>query len=407
MADTSGIRCLIVAPVDLLERRAGGIQSFVEGFVKFAPPDFDFEVVGIRRGRPDKVHDPGWRSVYVAGRQVRLLSVLMTDVGHGRSLVPLSLRFAWALFRLRTMIDTHGRVLQFHRPGTALPFLRAAAPRVHVIHYDLAQMSGRTGENRWRRFPGLLRLTDSLSLRRASAIVTVNEATAVSYAARRPEIADRVSFVPNWWDPTIFGRVAPDARATIRDRLMVLLGAAPDDRLVLSVGRLETTKDPALALETMRHSARRAHLVFLGDGSLRQKMQRLARESGLDGRVHFIGTLPQEGVADWMRAADALIVSSHSEAGPTSALEALGCGLPVVGTTVGRLPQLLHHGETGWLVPSRSAVDLAVGIDWASSLAGRPETACAEAAAPYQADRVLQPLFELHRELLQRAGNHP
>ncbi len=398
----AGVRCLIVAPVDLLSQRIGGIQSFVHGFIKFAPEDFGFEVVGV--AQRDGRGPVRWRDVEVAGRPVRFLPIVSgSGGGRHRSPVPLSLRLALAAGLRRREIDTAGRVLQFHRPGTALPFVGVRAPRIQFIHFDPAQVAGAGGENRWRRLPTILRAVDRLTLGGTAAVVPVSEASAHAYESDHPRLAGRVLFVPNWWDETVFGGVAAPDRGEARRRLLTGIGAEPDAQVILFVGRLEATKDPALAIEAYLEAAAgrpNRHLVVIGDGSLRRALEEQVSRAPASTQVAFLGVLQRSEVAAWMSAADALVIASRSEAGPTVALEALASGLPVVSTAVGRIRQLVRHAETGWIAPVGDAAELARGLEWAATVPQRPINAAEEAALPYRARSVLEPLYLLHRRLV-------
>ncbi|MFA3782681.1 N-acetyl-alpha-D-glucosaminyl L-malate synthase BshA [Melioribacteraceae bacterium 4301-Me] len=88
-------------------------------------------------------------------------------------------------------------------------------------------------------------------------------------------------------------------------------------------------------------------LVLIGDGPDRSECERLTRELDLQKDVIFLGK--QDGLADILNACDIFIMPSQSESFGLSALEAMACGLPVVSTSVGGLPELVVHNETGYI----------------------------------------------------------
>jgi N-acetyl-alpha-D-glucosaminyl L-malate synthase BshA len=90
-----------------------------------------------------------------------------------------------------------------------------------------------------------------------------------------------------------------------------------------------------------------AKLVLIGDGPDRSESERLARELGLQKDVIFLGK--QDGLAELLSAADLFLMPSQSESFGLSALEAMACGLPVVSSSVGGLPELVIHNETGFI----------------------------------------------------------
>ncbi len=88
-------------------------------------------------------------------------------------------------------------------------------------------------------------------------------------------------------------------------------------------------------------------LLLVGEGPERIPMQELARELGLQDGVVFLGE--QEGVDRILSCTDLYLLPSEQESFGLSALEAMSCGVPVIGANVGGLPELVRHGETGYI----------------------------------------------------------
>src|SRR3989339_1906771 len=106
-----------------------------------------------------------------------------------------------------------------------------------------------------------------------------------------------------------------------------------------------------------------AKLVLVGDGPDRSECERLARELDIHKDVVFLGK--QDGLTEILNAADIFLMPSQSESFGLSALEAMACGVPVVSSSVGGLPELNIHNETGYIAEigdvermSKYAVDL-------------------------------------------------
>jgi colanic acid/amylovoran biosynthesis glycosyltransferase len=155
--------------------------------------------------------------------------------------------------------------------------------------------------------------------------------------------------------------------------------------LILAVARLVEKKGlehliEACGLLAGRGSA--ARLEIVGAGPLRARLEHVAADVGAD--VAFHGALPQEGVLPLYRRAAAVclpcvVVSTGDRDGlPTSLLEAMALGAPVVSTRVGGIAELVRHGETGLLVPERDPEALADALErlladraLAAALAGR------------------------------------
>jgi N-acetyl-alpha-D-glucosaminyl L-malate synthase BshA len=90
-----------------------------------------------------------------------------------------------------------------------------------------------------------------------------------------------------------------------------------------------------------------AKLILGGDGPDRSECERLCRQLGLFEKVKFLGK--QDGLVEILNSADVFLIPSQSESFGLAALEAMACGLPVVSSSVGGLPELIRHNETGFI----------------------------------------------------------
>jgi N-acetyl-alpha-D-glucosaminyl L-malate synthase BshA len=104
-------------------------------------------------------------------------------------------------------------------------------------------------------------------------------------------------------------------------------------------------------------------LVLIGDGPERSRIERLVHERGLGGRVRFLGK--QLHVAPILQKTDLFLLPSETESFGLAALEALSCGVPVLASRVGGLPEVISDGKNGALVPlgdvaamARAAIDI-------------------------------------------------
>src|ERR1035437_15707 len=88
-------------------------------------------------------------------------------------------------------------------------------------------------------------------------------------------------------------------------------------------------------------------LLLIGDGPDRSECERLTRQLDLNDKVKFLGK--QEGLVEILSCSDLFLIPSQSESFGLAALEAMSCGLPVVSSSVGGLPELVKHNETGFI----------------------------------------------------------
>ncbi|MDP4115225.1 MAG: N-acetyl-alpha-D-glucosaminyl L-malate synthase BshA [Bacteroidota bacterium] len=90
-----------------------------------------------------------------------------------------------------------------------------------------------------------------------------------------------------------------------------------------------------------------AKLLLIGDGPDRSECERLSRELGVYESVKFLGK--QDALVELLNAADVFLIPSQSESFGLAALEAMSCGIPVVSSSVGGLPELIRHNESGFI----------------------------------------------------------
>ncbi|HUG49091.1 MAG TPA: glycosyltransferase family 4 protein [Candidatus Limnocylindria bacterium] len=378
-------------------------MNFIRGFVRYMPSDFEAEIVGIAVGEDHS--GSGWREITLAGRGVRFLPVARMPQARRSGRLPTKARIVAGMLRHRARIATAGRVAQIHAPAMDLSLLGRQVPTVRVVHNAPRDLATNRGESAWRRFAVGLYLAERLTFRRSSLVYFVNQKTYDEYAEAMTASASSMRYLPNFVDTSSFLPRFGEERSALRKELGNVVGVDPGAPWLLFAGRLDPQKDPLLALRSFVAAIQsdptsQARLLIAGDGTLRVVSERAVTEAGIVDRVAFTGTLPQETLAKLMSVADAFLLTSSFEAGPTVAYEALASGLPVVSTAVGEVPRLVRHGETGWLVGSADPAQLGAGILWALSRdRAVAAEACARSMAPYHLETVLKAFYDEHRRL--------
>ena len=135
----------------------------------------------------------------------------------------------------------------------------------------------------------------------------------------------------------------------------------PEDAVVIgTVGRLVPVKGHAILLDATRilqASIGNVALVLVGDGPLRKDLEANAKRLGLEKSVIFAGQ--QDQSYDFMNMMDVFVLPSLHEGIPMVVLEALALQRPVVATRVGGIPEVIEHGQTGFLAEPSDASSLA------------------------------------------------
>jgi D-inositol-3-phosphate glycosyltransferase len=169
----------------------------------------------------------------------------------------------------------------------------------------------------------------------------------------------RVSMVPAGFDPSAFW---PIGKALAR----VALGIAPDERVVLQLGRMVPRKGVDTVVRALRalqrdHGVSARLLIVGGDsqephGSTSGEIARLraiATEEGVSDRVSFVGSRGRDALRWYFSAADVFVSVPWYEPFGMTPVEAMACGTPVIGSNVGGIKFSVRDGETGYLVPPR------------------------------------------------------
>lgn len=127
--------------------------------------------------------------------------------------------------------------------------------------------------------------------------------------------------------------------------------AYPDEKIIMHISNFRPVKRVADVVDVFARVQEKvpARLVFVGEGPDMTKVQCQIRHMGLEDRVHFLGK--QDEIAQVISLADVLLLPSEKESFGLVALEAMACGVPTIGSLAGGIPELVTHGETGFLAP--------------------------------------------------------
>ena len=131
---------------------------------------------------------------------------------------------------------------------------------------------------------------------------------------------------------------------------------------LICVGRLCEAKGQLLLIEAAALLAGKGisfELVLAGDGPMRKDIETLVQAYGLAERVRITGWISSGQVREEILAARALVLPSFAEGLPVVIMEAMALRRPVLSTYVAGIPELVRHGEEGWLFPAGSVSELA------------------------------------------------
>ncbi|MDB4891755.1 MAG: glycosyl transferase, group 1 [Gemmatimonadetes bacterium] len=246
-------------------------------------------------------------------------------------------------------------------------------------------------------------VTNRLAYRLAHRVLGNSEQVGKSLVAVERVARERVVVVPNFVDDDAFHAASPEVLGGLRRDLDV-----PADALVVGiVARLSPIKDHRSLIKAVALLAPdfpKLVLVLIGSGPNRAELEAFAAAEGVTSIVRFAGQ--REPPPNLHSLFDVSVLCSLSEGFPNSVVEAMAAGRPVVGTTVGGVPDAVRNGENGILVPVQDPPALAAALAPLlrdSELRRRMgEAGRRIAREEFSASTVLPRLAALYRELATR-----
>lgn len=170
-----------------------------------------------------------------------------------------------------------------------------------------------------------------------------------------------IAVVHNGYDSSLF---YPIDKAMCRKSLNL----PADKKIILSVGDLIEIKGHKYLIESIPEVLKhRTDIICLiiGEGKQKNKLLKQIELAEMSNYVKLVGKKRHDEIPLWMNAADIFVLPSLKEGNPTVMLEALGTGLPFIGTKVGSIPEIIVSKEYGLLVDTNSSIDLKLNIIYA------------------------------------------
>lgn len=241
------------------------------------------------------------------------------------------------------------------------------------------------------------RFTDPLT----DLTTNVSQAAVDRYVRIKAAPPHRIRFVPNGVDTARY-LAQPEERVRLRAEMKL------NGQFVwLAVGRFQEQKDYPNMLHAFARAVggpgtQTARLMIAGGGPLEQQARDLAASLGVSDRVDFIGE--RSDVPQFMKMADAFVLSSAWEGMPLVLQEAAASGLPIVATRVGGNAEVAIEGCSALLVPAKNALALADAMSRMMAMPEAERRRMGEAGRRhvvenYEMDRVLDQWEGIYAEL--------
>ena len=174
---------------------------------------------------------------------------------------------------------------------------------------------------------------------------------------------------------------------------------------IVTVARLSPEKGLPFLIEAMkiaRHSVPDAELAIVGGGALEAELKAFTAEQSLQDVVHFLGAKPNAEAMAEVAKSEVFVLPSLGEGLGIVLLEAQALGMPVIGTRVGGIPDVIEHEKTGLLVPPSDAEAIASAVVRLLTDRALAERCVAEAKsrlAKFDWDKIAERYAALYQEL--------
>ncbi|MEP2650381.1 MAG: glycosyltransferase family 4 protein [Paraglaciecola sp.] len=389
-------KVVILYPADPLGAVASGIDTFIRGILRWAPSDISISLIGVT----DDVNNRPvgkWIKCDLGRSKFDFFAVGSLNKEGKRGKVPLLLKYMFGLLFYRPSLAAD--IVEFHRIEPSVIFYFCSKFKKNAFfHQDMQVLHNTKSDILWSRLPFLYFWLQDILIHRLDNIYCVRKEAVVSLKDRYRCISNRFQFTPTWVDSEIFYPVDKLLKHQRRRSLSI----TKDEKIIISVGRLDTQKQPLLLVQSFKrvlihHPS--AKLLFIGDGELRGELTQYIEQEDLSDSVVLKGIMSEKEVAFILSIANVFCLSSAYEGMPMSVLEALGSGVPVVTTNVGEVKLVIKNGVNGEIV-SQNEEDIALSL---ISILDNPSQysneAIVKSVKKYQPSKVLEPIFEKYRQL--------
>lgn len=391
----------IIYPGDPFGLKIGGPETFIKGFVKYAPDDFDIDFVGINT--EENRHEIGqWSDVVLGKRKFRFMPLFLEENADAKKIIPLSLRYTNALKSKRG--DFYDRVLIFNRIEPAVAFRKKQSRKIVVIHNDIEkQIKGKNSEVMWSKIPTVYFMLEKIVFRSMDFVYVVAKTTLDFYKSKYKNMQSKFSFIPTWVDTNIFYPVDV-TKLEIRKNLASVFKELPKEKKwILFVGRLQKQKAPLRLLDVFCDFLKKnpsSCLIVIGQGNERKNMEKYIKAKGIQKDIYFLGNIRQETLVKYYRASDVMLLTSNYEGMPMCVLEALGCGLPVVSTDVGEVGSIIKNGFSGEICRSFSPHSISNALsEVVNNYSIYTKHNCFNSISLYIPEKAMMPLYDKIREI--------
>lgn len=195
-----------------------------------------------------------------------------------------------------------------------------------------------------------------LALRTSDRITAVSQALAKETEETFGVQKQGIEIIPNFIDPNVYFPVEGVVNKCRK------YFAPEGERILAHISNFREVKRvvDVVNIFALVQKEVPSRLLLVGDGPEMKRVEQTVLRLGLEGKVLFLGK--QESVQEILQMADIFLLPSEQESFGLVALEAMACGVPVIASRVGGLPEVIRHGQTGFLAEVGDVVGMSRGV---------------------------------------------
>lgn len=352
------VKVLFIECSDFETFPLGGQLTYLKGLLRWI--DVEPYLVGVTlKGHVNRPRI--WQKKTISGIKCFFMSIGLVNPNAGflDGLAPYRLRFLLWLRRYRNAImDSKPDILFFQTQESILVFLNQCHPP-KVLRLAGATNPLKGSRFSWARGRAFQKVYEWVVTRqvlpRVTKVIAINR-DCVELCEKMGNF--NYSVIPIGVDESVF---YPRDRDKCRENLK-LPSQAP---ILVFVGRLSKIKGLDLLIDGFSlfiDYEPQAKLLIVGDGEERSAVQTKVSKMGLRESVYLLGNVEHSALPEVLSASDVFAITSLAEGVPNAVLEAMACGLPIVATNVGGIPEVIKDGFNGVLISRREPHEVASAL---------------------------------------------
>ena len=187
-----------------------------------------------------------------------------------------------------------------------------------------------------RREKGYLRIIEKFVYSSYDKIISISQQAEDNLIKwLKPKNNGRFIIIENGIDLKKFEEAKPYLKREINTKF------DEDTKLICMVGRFSEAKDQPTLIKAMKYIPSNVHLLLVGEGPLKEKNEQLVKQINLEERIHFLGF--RDDVPRILKTVDIVVLSSHWEGLPLSAVEGMAAGKPLIGSNVPGIKEVVDN----------------------------------------------------------------